>query len=130
MDRASGNDARADPSSLARRLWRAFACSLQAKDDGSWTRGGYHLRNGNISNDHHDREPPSSRRDAFAADTLVDIGYAIVHAGGTETNDDVVFAEEGDMILLGARSLEGVNLRVDARSKQLVDAGPVVAAVA
>jgi predicted aspartyl protease len=59
-----------------------------------------------------------------------DIGYAIVHAGGTETNDEVVFAESGDMILLGARSLEGLNLRVDSRSKQLVDAGPIVAAVA
>ena len=57
-----------------------------------------------------------------------DIGYAIVHAGGTETNDEVVFAEPGDMILLGARSLEGLNLRVDSRSKQLVDAGPIVAA--
>jgi predicted aspartyl protease len=51
-----------------------------------------------------------------------------VHAGGTETNDEVVFAEEGDVILLGARSLEGLNLRVDARSKRLVDAGPIVAA--
>lgn len=59
-----------------------------------------------------------------------DIGYAIVHAGGTETNDEVVFAEPGDMILLGARSLEGLNLRVDSRSKQLIDAGPIVAAVA
>jgi predicted aspartyl protease len=59
-----------------------------------------------------------------------DIGYAIVHAGGTETNDEVVFAEEGDMVLLGARSLEGLNLRVDSRTKQLVDAGPIVAAVA
>lgn len=59
-----------------------------------------------------------------------DIGYAIVHAGGTETNDEVVFAEPGDMILLGARSLEGLNLRVDSRSKQLVDAGPIVAASA
>ena len=57
-----------------------------------------------------------------------DIGYAIVHAGGTETNDEVVFAEPGDMTLLGARSLEGLNLRVDSRSKQLVDAGPIVAA--
>jgi predicted aspartyl protease len=57
-----------------------------------------------------------------------DIGYAIVHAGGTETNDEVVFAENGDMVLLGARSLEGLNLRVDPRSKQLVDAGPIVAA--
>jgi predicted aspartyl protease len=57
-----------------------------------------------------------------------DIGYAIVHAGGTETNDEVVFAEPGDMIL--ARSLEGMNLRVDPRTKQLVDAGPIVAAPA
>ena len=57
-----------------------------------------------------------------------DVGYAIVHAGGTETIDEVVFAEAGDMILLGARSLEGLNLRVDARTKQLVDAGPIVAA--
>jgi predicted aspartyl protease len=59
-----------------------------------------------------------------------DIGYAIVHAGGTETVDEVVFAELGDMILLGARSLNGLNLRVDPHSKQLVDAGPIVAAVA
>ena len=58
-----------------------------------------------------------------------DVGYAIVHAGGTETNDEAVFAEPGDMVLLGARSLEGLNLRVDPRSKQLVDAGPIVAAV-
>jgi predicted aspartyl protease len=57
-----------------------------------------------------------------------DIGYAIVHAGGTETIDEVVFAEPGDMVLLGARSLEGLNLRVDSRSKQLIDAGPIVAA--
>ena len=57
-----------------------------------------------------------------------DVGYAIVHAGGKETNDEVVFAEAGDMTLLGARSLEGLNLRVDARTKQLVDAGPIVAA--
>jgi predicted aspartyl protease len=59
-----------------------------------------------------------------------DIGYAIVHVGDTETIDEVVFAEPDDMILLGARSLEGLNLRVDSRTKQLVDAGPIVAAVA
>ena len=56
-----------------------------------------------------------------------DIGYAIVHAGGTETIDEVVFGEEGDTTLLGARSLEGLNLRVDSRAKQLVDAGPMPA---
>ena len=59
-----------------------------------------------------------------------DIGYAIVHVGSAETIDEVVFAEPGDMILLGARSLEGLNLRVDPRTKQLVDAGPIVAAIA
>jgi clan AA aspartic protease len=58
------------------------------------------------------------------------VGYAIVHAGGKATNDDVVFAEETDLVLLGARSLEGLNLRVDPRRKQLVSAGPIVAAVA
>lgn len=59
-----------------------------------------------------------------------DVGYAIVHAAGTETNDEVVFAEPGDMVLLGVRSLEGMNLRVDPRSRQLIDAGPIVAAIA
>jgi predicted aspartyl protease len=58
------------------------------------------------------------------------IGFAIVHAAGLSTADDVVFAEPGDMLLLGARSLEGLNLRVDARAKRLVPAGPIVTAVA
>lgn len=56
------------------------------------------------------------------------IGYAIVHAGGTETIDEVVFAEPGDLELLGSRSLEGLNLRVDAQQKKLVAAGPILAA--
>ncbi len=55
-------------------------------------------------------------------------GIAIVHAGGTFTGDDVVFGEPGDLVLLGARSLEGLNLRVDPVIKQLVDAGPAPAA--
>ncbi|HEX4683085.1 MAG TPA: hypothetical protein VH277_10265 [Gemmatimonadaceae bacterium] len=59
-----------------------------------------------------------------------DVGYAIVHAAGARTVDEVVFAEPGDLILLGARSLEGMNLRVDPRNKQLVAAGPIVAAPA
>ena len=57
-------------------------------------------------------------------------GFAIVHAGGTLTVDEVVFGEPDDMILLGARSLEGLNLRVDPVRKQLVDAGPAPAAAA
>jgi len=55
------------------------------------------------------------------------LGFAIVHAAGTNAPDLVVFAEPGDMVLLGARSLEGMNLRVDSLRKQLVPAGPVLA---
>lgn len=56
------------------------------------------------------------------------LGFAIVHASGTATADDVVFGEPDDMVLLGARSLEGLNLRVDPHNKCLVPAGPIVAA--
>ena len=57
-----------------------------------------------------------------------DIGYAVVHAGESATVDEVVFAEEGDFALLGVRSLEGLNLRIDVVRNELVDAGPVLAA--
>ena len=57
-------------------------------------------------------------------------GLATVYAEGLGTGDEVVFGEPGDMILLGARSLEGLNLRVDAHRKILVDAGPAPAACA
>ena len=59
-----------------------------------------------------------------------DVGYAIVHAGGTSTVDEIVFAEETDFPILGVRSLEGLNLRVDPTRKQLVDAGPILAVAA
>ena len=42
--------------------------------------------------------------------------------------DLVEFAEPGDLILLGTRSLEGLNLKVDPVRKTLVPAGPVIAA--
>ena len=48
----------------------------------------------------------------------------------SETVDEVVFAERGDLQLLGARALEGLNLQVDARRKRLVAAGPIVSAAA
>lgn len=59
-----------------------------------------------------------------------DIGYALVRAGGAEAPDLVVFAEPGDMVLLGVHSLEGLNLKVDPVRKQLVPAGPVIVAKA
>lgn len=58
------------------------------------------------------------------------VGSARVYAAGTSTADDVVFAEPGDSVLLGARSLEGLNVRVDPLRKQLIDAGPAPAAAA
>jgi hypothetical protein len=57
-------------------------------------------------------------------------GPAFVHVGGTRATDDVVFGEPGDLVLLGARSLDGLNLRVDPIEKRLVDAGPAPAATA
>src|SRR5258708_1236275 len=49
-------------------------------------------------------------------------GAALVYAGGTMTNDEVVFGEPNDLVLLGSRSLEGLNLRFDPVRTQLVDA--------
>ena len=59
-----------------------------------------------------------------------DIGYAIVHAAGTASIDEVVFGEDTDFPILGAHSLEGLNLRVDPVKKELVDAGPMLAVAA
>jgi predicted aspartyl protease len=56
------------------------------------------------------------------------VGYALLKVNGFETVDEVVFAEEGDLNLLGARTLEGFGAIIDASRKQLVASGPRVAA--
>lgn len=56
------------------------------------------------------------------------VGFAIIRVGKQFTIDEVVFAEPGDMILLGARTLEGLNLMVNSAQKKLVAAGPLPAA--
>jgi predicted aspartyl protease len=58
------------------------------------------------------------------------VGYAILVVDKSETVDEVVFAETGDLQLLGAHTLEGLNLQVDARRERLVAAGPIVTATA
>ena len=59
------------------------------------------------------------------------IGSARIYAADTVTTDDLVFGEPGDITLLGARSLEGLNVRIDPIARRLVDAGPMpLAAVA
>jgi predicted aspartyl protease len=58
------------------------------------------------------------------------VGYAVLQVNKSETVDEVVFAQKGDLQLLGARALEGLNLKVDSRTKRLVPAGPIVVATA
>lgn len=58
------------------------------------------------------------------------VGFAILRVEEFFTIDEVVFGEEGDVPLLGARTMEGFNVRVDPRQKRLVAAGPVTAAAA
>ncbi len=58
------------------------------------------------------------------------VGGAYIYVAGKRTNDDVVFGEPGDLVLLGSRTLEGLNFRIEAVTKQLVDAGPAPAAAA
>lgn len=57
------------------------------------------------------------------------VAYAVLEVPPDfQTVDEVVFAEEEDLSILGARSLEGLNVRVDPEGKQLVAAGPILAA--
>src|SRR2546428_7173698 len=53
-------------------------------------------------------------------------GYVV----GKRAADEVVFGEPGDLVLLGSRTLEGLNFRIEPVTKQLVDAGPAPAAAA
>lgn len=56
------------------------------------------------------------------------VGFAIIRLDKYFTIDEVVFAEPGDLTLLGARTLEGLNLTVDPPRRRLVAAGPLPAA--
>ena len=56
------------------------------------------------------------------------VGFAIIRVDKAFTVDEVVFAQKGDLLLLGARTLEGLNLTVDPRQKKLVAAGQLPAA--
>ena len=57
------------------------------------------------------------------------VGFAVLQiAPNFKTVDEVVFGEPGDLSILGARTLEGLNVRIDPERKQLVAAGPSPAA--
>ena len=55
-------------------------------------------------------------------------GAVSLTVAGVTTVDEVVFGESSDLVLLGAGSLGGLNLRVEPAARRLVDAGPAAAA--
>ena len=57
-------------------------------------------------------------------------GTVVLHFAGKRVGDEMVFGLPGDLTLLGARSLEGLNVRVEPVTRRLVDAGPAPAAAA
>jgi predicted aspartyl protease len=73
--------------------------------------------------------PMRKRSFSTATQQLVtrDTGYAILAAEGFETVDEVVFAEPGDMTLLGVRTLEGFGVMVDSVAHRLVTTTTIVA---
>jgi len=57
------------------------------------------------------------------------VGFGIIRVGARFTIDELVFGEKGDLLLLGARTLEGLNLTIDPVRKKLIAAGPLPAAL-
>ena len=73
---------------------------------------------------------PESKKKFETADKRIierDIGYAILSAEGYSTVDEIVFAEESDMSLLGVRTLEGFSVMVDNIGHRFVATPRVVA---
>ncbi len=58
------------------------------------------------------------------------VGFARLFVAERSGITAVVFAQPGDMVLLGAVGLETLNLRIDLARRELVPAGPVPVAVA
>ena len=59
---------------------------------------------------------PENKKQFMTADKRIierDVGYAILSAEGYSTIDEVVFAEDSDLSLLGVRTLEGFSVMVD-----------------
>ncbi|HEU5185677.1 MAG TPA: hypothetical protein VFU01_13980 [Gemmatimonadaceae bacterium] len=70
--------------------------------------------------------PQRTNRFQTADGRLLDreVGFALLYAAGRSAPSIVVFAERGDLVLLGAHELRGLNVRVDRLQKALVPAGP------
>ncbi len=59
-----------------------------------------------------------------------EVGFALFYVAGRSAAAAVVFARHGEMTLLGAHGLEGLNLRIDLGRKELIPAGPMPVASA
>jgi len=59
--------------------------------------------------------PRGRKRFSTATKEIIerDFGYAILKAEGYATNDEIVFAEDSDIPLLGVRTIEGFGVMVD-----------------
>ena len=75
--------------------------------------------------------PRGKKRFTTASGQVVerDYGYAILSAEGYQTNDEVVFAEIGDLSLLGVRTLEGFCVMVDKIGHRFVATTSIATAV-
>jgi predicted aspartyl protease len=73
--------------------------------------------------------PRRERQFATASKQILrrQVGYAILRAEGYETNDEVVFGEPSDMVLLGVRTLEGFGVMVDNIGHRFVATTTIVA---
>jgi len=73
--------------------------------------------------------PVRKRSFSTATKQLVtrETGYAIVSAEGFETANEVVFAEDGDMTLLGVRTLKGFGVMVDNIGHRFVATTTIIA---
>jgi clan AA aspartic protease len=73
--------------------------------------------------------PRRKRAFALANQRTVEreVGYVILSAEGYETTDEVVFAEPGDMTILGVRTIEGFGVMVDNIGHRFVSTLTIVA---
>ena len=76
--------------------------------------------------------PRTKKRFATATNQIIerDIGYAILSAEGYSTIDEIVFAEDSDMSLLGVRTIEGFSVMVDNIGHRFVATTSVVCSLA
>ena len=73
--------------------------------------------------------PRGKKRFATATNEIIerDFGYAILEAEGHNTVDEIIFAEEGDMSLLGVRTIEGFSVMVDNVGQRFIPVDSFVA---